>query len=453
MPEMRIYPLTGISEEVAAVAFAKTSRSSEPFDKIAAELNADASSKFHEKWVVGYGHSSVAEHAVAHLAAEDISRLAVETIESNRLGSYTEKSTRYQQLDKSHTHLPKEIAGTPMERDYNDALSSLFSTYERSISALVDFHSSQSKPEPGKEKAHEIKMKTMAMDSARFLLPNSTLANVGITMNARVLEYALIKMLSHPLAEVRKAGKMLRDAGAQVFPTLLRRADENPALANFQNESRKEFGRFSSPVGSKRVHLIHYDKNALESLSASLLYRWSGLSYDDALAHVKSSKPSAPMQILKSVTERFPEGLKPVRELEHITYTFDLLMDQGAYYEFKRHRMMTISAQEPTISLGYRIPEDMEKCGMKKEFQEAMKESAECFQKIEAAHPFAAGYIATNAHYRRVLATMNLRELATFIKLRSAPFAHFTIRELALEMLEELRKVHPEFAEFIKPGA
>lgn len=453
MPEMRIYPLTGISEEVAAVAFAKTSRSPEPFDKIAAELSAESSSKFHEKWVVGYGHSSVAEHAVAHLAAEDISRLAVESIESNRLGSYTEKSTRYQQLNKGHTRLPEEIRGTPLERDYNESLDSLFSTYEKSISALTDYYSSQSKPEPGKEKAHEIKLKTMAMDSARFLLPNSTLANVGITMNARVLEYALIKMLSHPLAEVRKAGTMLRGAGAQVFPTLLRRAEENPALAQFQEEARKEFSRFSSPVGSRRVRLVHYDKNALENLSASILYRWSGLSYDDALSHVKSSKPSGAMELFKSISSRFPEGLKPVRELEHVTYTFDLLMDQGAYYEFKRHRMMTISAQEPAISLGHRVPEDLEKCGMKKDFTEAMKESAECFQKIETAHPFAAGYIATNAHYRRVLATMNLRELATFIKLRSAPFAHFTIRELALDMLEELRKVHPEFAEFIRPGA
>ncbi|MDD5534001.1 MAG: FAD-dependent thymidylate synthase, partial [Syntrophales bacterium] len=298
-----------------------------------------------------------------------------------------------------------------------------------------------------------IKMKTMAMDSARFLLPNSTLANVGMTMNARVLEYALIKMLSSPLAEVRKAGTMLRSAGAQVFPTLLKRAEENTALARFQGESRKEFSRFSSPVGSKHARLIHYDKNALENLSASILYRWSGLSFGDALAHIKSPDPSGAMELFKSISSRFPEGLKPVRELEHVTYTFDLLMDQGAYYEFKRHRMMTISAQEPTVSLGHRIPEDMGKCGMKNEFQEAMKESAECFQKIEEAHPFASGYIATNAHYRRVLATMNLRELSTFIKLRSAPFAHFTIRELALEMLEELRKVHPEFAEFIKPGA
>lgn len=448
---MRIYPLTEIPEETTAVAFAKTSRSPEPFDKIAAELSSESSSKFHEKWVVGYGHSSVAEHAVAHLAAENISRLAVESIESNRLGSYTEKSTRYQQLDMEHAHLPEEIKGTALQRDYDNTLSTLFSTYEKSISALMDYYSSQSKPEPGKEKAHEIRLRTMAMDSARFLLPNSTLANVGITMNARALEYALIKMLSHPLAEVRKAGGMLRDAGRQVLPTLLKRVEENQALIDFQNEARKEFKPFSSPVGSRHARLIHYDKNALENLSASILYRWSGLSYDDALKQVRSSKPSSAMEIFKSTTARFPEGLKPIREFEHITYTFDLRMDQGAYYEFKRHRMLTITVQEPTVSLGYRIPEDMEKCGMKKDFIEAMKESAECFSKIEKSHPFAAGYIATNAHYRRVLATMNLRELATFIRLRSAPFAHFTIRELALEMLEELRKVHPEFAEFIRP--
>ena len=37
--ERRIYPLTGYSPEIIAVAFAKTSRSPEPFDKIAKELN------------------------------------------------------------------------------------------------------------------------------------------------------------------------------------------------------------------------------------------------------------------------------------------------------------------------------------------------------------------------------------------------------------------------------
>ena len=61
------------------MAFAKTSRSPQSFRKIAAELTAEKSAEFHEKWVVGYGHASVAEHAVLHVAIENVSRLAVET--------------------------------------------------------------------------------------------------------------------------------------------------------------------------------------------------------------------------------------------------------------------------------------------------------------------------------------------------------------------------------------
>ena len=40
----------------------------------------------------------------------------------------------------------------------------------------------------------------------RFLLPAASLANLGMTINARTLEHALRKMLSHPLEEVRQMG-------------------------------------------------------------------------------------------------------------------------------------------------------------------------------------------------------------------------------------------------------
>ena len=77
----RIYLMQDLPPEVIAVAFAKTSRSPEPFDQIATELSESASAKFHEKWVVGYGHASVAEHAVLSLAVENISILAAKAIE------------------------------------------------------------------------------------------------------------------------------------------------------------------------------------------------------------------------------------------------------------------------------------------------------------------------------------------------------------------------------------
>ena len=120
MPERQIYLLSPreLSPETIAVAFAKTSRSPESFREIAAGLTDEKSAKFHEKWVVGYGHASVAEHAVLHLAFENVSRLAIESIESNRLASYTEKSTRYQKWLADNFFVPKELEEHPLRDEY-----------------------------------------------------------------------------------------------------------------------------------------------------------------------------------------------------------------------------------------------------------------------------------------------------------------------------------------------
>ena len=115
-PEREIYLLDpmDLPPETIAVAFAKTSRSPQSFRQIAAELNEEKSTEFHEKWVVGYGHASVAEHAVLHIAVENVSRLAVECLESNRLASYTEKSTRYQKWGPEDFYIPPELDGHPL---------------------------------------------------------------------------------------------------------------------------------------------------------------------------------------------------------------------------------------------------------------------------------------------------------------------------------------------------
>src|SRR5512133_1755234 len=104
--------------ETIAVTFAKTSRSPESFREIAAELTDEKSAQFNEKWVVGYGHGSLAEHAVSHIAIESSSRLAVETIESNRLASYTEKSTRYQKWNPDAFFLPPELESAGLKDEY-----------------------------------------------------------------------------------------------------------------------------------------------------------------------------------------------------------------------------------------------------------------------------------------------------------------------------------------------
>ena len=89
----RIYPLDPreLTEEELAVVFAMTSRRPEPFDETQRLVTTEKAANFHERWVLGYGHASVAEHAVLHLAVENISRLACDALEDNRLASFTEK--------------------------------------------------------------------------------------------------------------------------------------------------------------------------------------------------------------------------------------------------------------------------------------------------------------------------------------------------------------------------
>ena len=111
----RIYPLDTreLTEEQLAVVFAMTSRNPQPFDEIARLVSEERAADFHERWVLNYGHASVAEHAVLHLAVENVSRLACDTLEDNRLASYTEKSSRYQVLERGHYHVPGELDDAP----------------------------------------------------------------------------------------------------------------------------------------------------------------------------------------------------------------------------------------------------------------------------------------------------------------------------------------------------
>ena len=66
----RVYPLDSraLSEEQIAVTFAMTSRCPEPFDETARQVSEATAADFHERWVVGYGHASIAEHAVVRLS-------------------------------------------------------------------------------------------------------------------------------------------------------------------------------------------------------------------------------------------------------------------------------------------------------------------------------------------------------------------------------------------------
>ncbi len=140
----------------------------------------------------------------------------------------------------------------------------------------------------------------------------------------------------------------------------------------------------------------------------------------------------------------------PMRELEHVYYTFDILIDYGAFRDIQRHRICTQTNQELTTKNGYDIPEEIEKIGYGKKFRGAMDSAEQAFETIRKVFPKEAQYVVPLAFRKRTLFTWNLRELYHFIKLRSGKEGHISYRKIAWDVYKELKKVHPLLAKYIK---
>jgi thymidylate synthase ThyX len=195
--------------------------------------------------------------------------------------------------------------------------------------------------------------------------------------------------------------------------------------------------------------LVDYDRDGEEKVLAAALYRFGEMPMADALNYVRGLSDAGCNDLAATLLNRLDAHDVPLRELEYCTYTFDLLMDQGAYAEFKRHRMMTQSAQKLSTRLGYAMPRLIAEAGFGSKYKAAMLAAAELYEKLHAFSPEIAQYVVPNAYNRRVLARFNLREAYAFCQLRSAPNAHFSIRRVAQRIYETIRRVHPRLTGYM----
>ena len=455
--QRRIYPLDPreITEEELAVVFAMTSRRPEPFDQIRDIVTAEKAADFHERWVLGYGHASVAEHAVIHMAVENVSRLACDTLEDNRLASYTEKSSRYQVLDQGAYYTPAELEGEIRLRDvYTAACDRLFHLYGRLVEGTQEHLRSVRKQGADEtDGAYRVRIRRKAVDSCRFVLPAATLTNVGVSMNARSMEHAIRKLLSSDLDEERQVGESLKEQGRLITPTLIRYADRNEYLV-LTREAQQAFGAEAEGdagvEGRIETRLVGYDPDAQARLVAGLLYRYASGPYDEAWRRAQGMSAQEQETVVQASLERMGPHDAPLRELELVDFTFELLIDYGAYREFKRHRMQTYIPQPLTVGLGYVLPPLVQEAGLEGVFREAMDASASAYRRLAGLSPRVAEYVVTHAHLRRVLSRMNLRECYHLFKLRTRPGAHFTIQEASRQALDLVRQVQPLLAKYIQ---
>jgi len=269
-----------------------------------------------------------------------------------------------------------------------------------------------------------------------------------MTANGRVLESAIRKWSSSPLAEVREIGESVKTAARGEIPTLVKYAEPSPYLIETSAELASYVGQHGveTQPGDWCV-LVDHDPHGEKRILTSALYRFGDMSYIESARVVDTAGLETLAEIL---LKRLGRHDIPMRELEHSSYTFDLLMDQGAYAEFKRHRMMTQSAQRLSCAHGYAVPRRFVVAGFEGEYRRAMETAARFWHKLSAWNPEVAQYVVPNGFNRRVLATFNLREAYSFCQLRAAANAHFSIRRIAQRVAQEISRVHPLLARQMK---
>ncbi len=475
-----VFALQQLPEEVIAVLFAYYSRSRDSLRRnllslitagdldLLATTGTPASSappelshaqakarQFHEKWVVGYGHASVAEHAVAHLAVEDVSIVASKVIEDMRLASYTEKSTRYVAFDTKQYYPLPELQDTDAAAVYHDTMQALFQTYNALLPDLIEAVK-RDWPRGAKqtERGHHTACRAKALDILRYLLPAGTLTNLGITINGRALEHLLTKMLSHPLGEVQQLGKRLKTEARKIIPTLLKYAEPNPYITETETAMQNLAETLLEPVDEGQdepaVRLVQAPDNAEATLVAAILYSHSQQSWSQVISHVHHFSPAQRQEVIDAYLSRRGPHDQPLRALEHLTYTFEIWVDYGAYRDIQRHRMATQTRQMPAPRHGYSLPDDVVRYGLQETFDACMQRAADAYEQIGQAHPHVAPYVLPLAYRCRVLITWNLRELHHFVQLRSAKQGHASYRRIAQDIYWAIHAHHPLLARYIR---
>jgi thymidylate synthase ThyX len=470
-----VFALSGLPEEVIAVLFAYYSRSRDDLRTNLSRLLADqeldvdggaaparpalhlATEKaraFHEKWVVGYGHASVAEHAVVHLAVENASIVASKVIEDMRLGAFTEKSTRYVVFDTRSYVEPPGLPGEALAV-YRASAERLFGAYLDLVPRTMDaLRARVPRPEGTSEAAHTAAIRAQACDLCRGLLPAGTRTNLGLTANARAMETLLTKMLSHPLGEVSSLARAMHKASLHVAPTLVKYAAESPyraGLGKAVNDALRrvytppEAGASSTMVLTQPVRTVRWDKDALERVGLALVYDGA-----DPAAHasgvidgLRNATSGELAQVVAAALEgRGPHDPVP-RAFEASSITFELMLDYGAYRDLQRHRMLSPATQRLTCHLGFDTPGELNALGLYDGYHQALMEAHDAWVKIEATHPLEAQYAVPLAYRIRTLWTLNLRELFHVIELRSQKQGHASYRRIAQSLYRSACIVHP----------
>ncbi|MBM3312596.1 MAG: FAD-dependent thymidylate synthase, partial [Candidatus Aminicenantes bacterium] len=290
-----------------------------------------------------------------------------------------------------------------------------------------------------------------AKEDARYAVSLATEGQLGMTVNARTLELMIRRLAARPLAEVRELGRTLYETAKDVAPSILLfteatdfDAHAHGAFAAAAGSLKRPKARLGPPpAGDEPVRLLGFTPDGDDRILASTLHSVTPRAFLDCWAEVKSLSAPGKKGLMKAALERMEFFDFPLREFEHADLTFEIVLSASAFAQLKRHRMATLTAQNYDPSLGVTIPASIAAVGMRGEFRKVVARTEAAHGELRKIVGPAADYVLTNAHRRRSLLKVNLRELYHISRLREDASAQWEIRRLTGKMSALARRVMP----------
>jgi len=409
----------------------------------------------YERVFTQFGDDSVAQLGGAHVACEQASNVLTKVLEWGRLASYLEQSTRYifyDRLlgDRYRYHVPQELDGSPLEREFRDTMDAVFDSYSALVGRAVPFYETLfPKQESDSTFVWRSTIRAKACDDLRGMLPAATTSNVGIFGSGQAYEMLLIRMRAHPLREIRDYADMMLTELRKMIPSFLTRVDvpeRGGAWSKYLESVSADLDGLTDEVDLSiedrpEVTLVEWDPEGEAKVAAAALYAVSDLPDDQLLAYTRTlSADDRSALIRAAVGARGNRRHKPGRAMERTSYRFDILSDYGAFRDLQRHRMLTIEWQRLSTQHGYVTPDAIADMGGTAAWEEVMERTATLADHIDRAHgPVTAQYAVPFAYRIRYYIDMNAREAFHLLELRSQSSGHPGYRAIAQDMHRLIR--------------
>lgn len=438
-------PRDDITPETLSASYARISRDPRPVNELRAVARAEVerARRSNRTIIFKMGHHSVAEHAVFNFDIIGISRLAMEELEKFRLCSYTEKSQRYITLGDDFV-LPEEVKKAGQEEVFLSTVRDQNALYHKLHQELRAHFFEKYKDLARNSKKHPV-LDGWAKEDARYIVSLATEGQLGVTLNARNLEFLIRRFASKKLAELKELNTRIYALVKDVAPSIILFTEANDFDSKTYDDLEEKAKSLlpSSSKSKEDVSLVDYTPEADTKLVAALLHTSCHASYEECLKKARSLKSEEKKDYIKAAFRHMGFYDATLREFEFLHLTFDLVISASCFAQLKRHRMTTQTAQTYDPELGVTVPPSIKEIGAEKEFMDMIGRTNKVYSCLKESVDYGAEYVLTNAHRRRVLLDVNARELYHISRLREDATAQWDIRRVVVKMSRLASEVMP----------